>query len=309
MNARLSRHVARGLAGVFLLFGCENDVSVRLLPKPQVTPEPKPEPEPGPEPQPEPEPEPECLPGDPCSGLARALYFKGPYDRVEIAASSLLDVPQDFAIEAWVLLKSHGGGHGIFNRWAAGVGDLQLTLGAPEPLPQLELPTSEPVPSHVLATWAFVRPELWLTVVAPSPPGIDSWHHLATSYGGGSFRLYVDGSLQASMDAIDTVANAPSPLYLGATARNERGYLGEQGPLWWPPIDGFIAEVRISSTNRYAADFVPEARLNADTATIALWHLDEGSGSLASDSGPSQLSGSIVGASWAFAPVRLQPSP
>jgi hypothetical protein len=270
---------------VLALVGCENDVSVQLLPKPP------------PEELP-------CIDGDPCSGLAKALYFQGAYDRVEIPSSPLLDVPQDFAIEAWVLVKSYEGGHGVFNRWVAGVSDIQLTFGVPEPLPQLELMSTEQVPSHVLASWSFIGTDYWITLTAPSLPSAGTWHHLAVSYGAGSYRLYVDGVLSASVDATVRVPNAPSPVYIGATARNERGYDGAQGPLYWPPIDGFIAEVRMSSSNRYASDFIPEPRLMADSSTIALWHLDEGEGSAAFDSGPSQLSGVIFGAEWALAPRR-----
>jgi hypothetical protein len=237
------------------------------------------------------------------------LYFKGAYDRVEIASSPLLDLPQDFAIEAWLLVKSYEGGHGVLNRWTTGVGDVQLTFGVPEPLPQLELMTTEKVPSHVLASWCFVRTEYWITVTAPSLPSTDAWHHVAVSYGGGSYRMYVDGALAASVDATEPVANAPNTLYLGATARNERGYDGAQGTLFWPPIDGFISDVRISNGNRYVSDFVPEARLTSDASTIALWHLDEGAGDQVLDSGPSQLSGTIVGADWALAPRRGVPAP
>jgi hypothetical protein len=275
------------IAAALLALGCENDVSIQLLAEPPV--------------------EMPCLEGDPCSGLARALYFKGPYDRVEIASSPLLDVPQDFAVEAWVLVESYDAGHGILNRWAAGIGDLELTFGVPEVLPQLELPTAEQVPSHVLASWGFVQPGSWVSVVAPALPSPLAWHHLAVSYGAGSYRLYVDGSLAASVAASEPIANAPSTLYIGATARNERGYDGSQGQLWWPPMDGFIADVRLSSNHRYPSDFVPEPQLQADSATIALWHLGEGEGDRALDSGPQQLSGSIFGAQWSLAPVRGNP--
>ena len=315
MSGVLWRFGAFGAAVLSSLGGCENDVSVRLLPKARPVPgvvssagaggAAGAEGAPGAsgaagEP-------PVCVDGEPCSGLTRALYFKGPYDRVEIASSALLDVPQDFSIEAWVLVKSYGAGHGVFNRWIAGVGDLQLTFGTPEPLPQLELPSLEQVPSHVLASWAFVQPDHWLTVVAPSLPQVDTWHHLASSYGGGSYRLYVDGALAGSFAGTDPVANPQSILYLGATARHEHDLDPALGTRYWPPIDGFIADVRISSSNRYPADFVPEPRLGVDASTIALWHLDEGDGFAAADSGPSQLSGAIHGASWALAPIRKAP--
>jgi len=294
-----------------LLPGCENDVSVRLLAAPQQALEGSggaagagaEEPASGAGGE-----APVCVDGDPCSGLSRALRFRGAYDRVEIPSSTLLDLPQDFSIEAWILVKSYSGGHGVFNRWSRGLGDIELTFGTPEPLPQLELPSLELVPSHVLASWAFVRPDYWLTAVAPTLPAVDAWHHIASSYGGGSYRLYVDGVLVSSFEATEPIANPESTLYLGATARSEQLFDPAQGTRYWPPIDGFIAEVRLSSNNRYAADFVPEARLDADASTIALWHLDEGQGAGVADSGLAKLAGSIFGATWELAPVRTQVS-
>jgi hypothetical protein len=285
--------------GVLLAtLGCENDVALHLLPLPPPAPSTSSTTK---------EPTPVCIDGDPCSGHARALYFRGAYDRVEIPSSSALDLPQDFALEAWVLVKSYAAGHGVLNRWIPGVGDIELTFGTPEPLPQLELPSLEAVPSHVLASWAFVRPDYWLTAVAPSLPVIDSWHHVAAVYGGGQYRLYVDGAVVSAFAATEPVANPESTLYLGATARHERTFDGSLGTLYWPPIDGFIADVRLSSGNRYPADFTPEAHLATDASTIALWHLDEGKGATATDSGPSQLDGAIFGATWSLAPIRASP--
>jgi hypothetical protein len=233
------------------------------------------------------------------------LYFKAPYDRVEVASTTLLDVPQDFAIEAWVFVKSYIGGHGVFNRWVAANGDIELTFGVPEPLPFAELPSTLPVPSHVLAAWGFVRPELWISTAAPSQPSANAWHHIAFSYGGGSLRLYVDGTRVSSMDSTERIANGQNKLYIGATSRSERAFDKSLGDSWWPPIDGYIAEVRISSMNRYPSDtFLPERRLMPDAATIALWHLDEGKGDTALDSGPNHLDGSIVGPQWVDAPAR-----
>jgi hypothetical protein len=299
---------ARGVLGGALLglVACENDVAVHLLrpappaPSSTSTTDPKPMPTPtASTPLPEP-----CVDGDPCSGLARALRFRGAYDRIEVPSSTALDLPQDFAFEAWVLLKSNDGGHGVLNRWQTGVGDIQLTFGTPEPLPQLELPTSEPVPSHILATWAFVRPEYWLTVVSSVQPSLEKWHHLATSYGAGQYRLYVDGVLAASMAGTEPVANPAGALFIGATARYERGFDTTLGMAYWPPIDGFIADVRLSAFDRYPADFTPESELQTDEETLALWRLDEGEGTEAHDAGPSQIEGAISGATWEMAPRR-----
>jgi hypothetical protein len=236
--------------------------------------------------------------------LANALWFRGAYDRVEIPSSPLLDVPQDFAVEAWVYVKSYEGGHGVLNRWVAGVGDIELTFGAPEPVAYEEFPSNDPVPSHVLATWGYVRQGLWITTTAPTLPSAGAWHHIASSYGGGALKLYVDGKLASSASGTDRIANCDNPFYIGATSRTERPFDSSKGTPWWPPIDGSIGEVRISSKDRYPADFSPDKRLAADADTIALWHLDEGQGSVAIDSGPSHLNGAIIGPEWATGPLR-----
>jgi hypothetical protein len=263
-----------------LLGACENDVVVRLS---QGV---------------------ECRPGDPCSGLTPSLHFHGPYDTVRVPSSPQLDFPQDFTLEAWVLPKSYGGGHVIVNRWVPGATDVQLTFGIPEPVNQLEFTLNEQVPAHGLAAWAWVRSEFWLTAATPNLPSTDAWHHLASAYGGGSYKLYVDGVRVASSDSIEPVANAATDLFIGASARWERGYEQSRGVLWWPPMHGHIAEVRISSVDRYPTDFVPEPRFEPDAATIALWHLDEANGTAALDSGPNQLHGTITGATWQLAPSR-----
>lgn len=208
------------MLGAVALLGvaCENDVAVQLVP-PRST---------------------SCVDGAPCPGFARALSFQGAYDRVEIPSSSQLDLPQDFAFEAWVWVRSYDGGHGVLNRWLTNLGDIQLTFGTPEPLPPLEFPSTEPVPSHALGSWAFLSGGGWLTGVAPSLPNPKSWHHLATSYGGGSFRLYVDGSLVSRLDGREAGLNPAITLYLGATARHERNFDAALGTLYWPPIDWFI---------------------------------------------------------------------
>ncbi len=42
----------------------------------------------------------------------------------------------------------------------------------------------------------------------------------------------------------------------------------------------------------------------SDASTIALWHLNEGMGNVAADSGPNHLDGAIVNALWADLPLR-----
>jgi Concanavalin A-like lectin/glucanases superfamily len=288
MTAPVVRSTRRGAGAWFACFlsACSSEVSVQILPGDNSSTG-----QDG-----------GCASNVPCSGRTWALAFVGPYDRVEVPSSPWLDLPQDFTIEAWVLIDSYAGGHGVFNRWLSTVGDIQLTFGTPEILSRAELPIDEPVPSHTLATWGFVRPGLWITTYTTILPAAGVWHHIASSYGAGALKLYVDGARWATARGTDRIANPDAPLFIGATSRAEQPIDPTLGERWWPPIQGFIAEVRMSSRDRYPTEFVPEHRLSADPDTIALWHLDEGTGSAASESGPNRLNGTIVGATWVRAP-------
>jgi hypothetical protein len=69
-------------------------------------------------------------------------------------------------------------------------------------------------------------------------------------------------------------------------------------------VRGAIADVRMSSIDRYPAKFVPQPQLTSDDSTLALWHLDEGAGTVALDNGANHLDGAIVGADWSNLTAR-----
>jgi hypothetical protein len=236
-----------------------------------------------------------------------ALSFHGPYDTVEVAHSTLLDVPADYALEAWLFVRSYEGGHGIFNRWQNGVGDIELSFGVPEPLNPEQLPIEPTVPFHDLLTWGFFQPNTWRTIVAPTQPGLRRWTHIAVSYGGGLLKLYVDGQRISELASSEPFDNPVGSVFIGATARDQQPIVPAMGRLWWPPMDGFISDVRLSSADRYPAPFLPEPHLGSDAQTIALWPLDEAQGDVARDLGPNALNGVISGASWQQVPARLPP--
>lgn len=64
------------------------------------------------------------------------------------------------------------------------------------------------------------------------------------------------------------------------------------------PFNGVIDEVRISSTQRYTDQYVPPERLAADEHTVALYHFDEGQGTVLKDSSGNGHHGIIHGATW-----------
>ena len=62
--------------------------------------------------------------------------------------------------------------------------------------------------------------------------------------------------------------------------------------------DGFIDEVRVSSTTRYTEQFEPIAQLIPDDDTLALWDFNEGQGGIAHDISGNGHDGLISGATW-----------
>lgn len=103
------------------------------------------------------------------------------------------------------------------------------------------------------------------------------WHHIAAVFGpepGPSGSLYIDGQLVAACPPLGCDPYAGWETVLGA-----QGYIG-----YSQFFRGEIDEARISAVPRYSGSFTPERRFAPDSATVGLWHFDEGSGSVAYDS-------------------------
>ena len=118
-----------------------------------------------------------------------------------------------------------------------------------------------------------------------------AWHHVAvTRRDGGELTIFVDGTLDVAgsgpagdisyRDGRNTVhANDPY-LVIGAEKH-------DAGQADYPSYSGWLDELRISSTVRYAAAHArPTDPFVVDGATLGLYHFDEGSGlTLADDAG------------------------
>ena len=150
---------------------------------------------------------------------------------------------------------------------------------------------------------AWTMQLLWNTVSATSraPVAAQQAVHLAGVYDGKEIRLYVDGALQQSLPGVSSGISGV-PILIGA-------HPCRPGRPTFPfcnhinnYFDGTIDEVRISKTARYTTDFTPQPRCDADADALALYHFDEGSGSVLKDSSRNNHHGQIVGAKW----VRVQ---
>ncbi|MFN7037161.1 MAG: LamG domain-containing protein [Bellilinea sp.] len=106
------------------------------------------------------------------------------------------------------------------------------------------------------------------------------WHHVAVTRqsGNGQMRIFVDGQLQKTQNGPagdlsyrnGRAAAYPNDPYLVIGAEKH-----DVDPAAYPSFNGWIDELRISTTIRYTANFTrPNQPFTADSATVALYHFD-----------------------------------
>jgi hypothetical protein len=134
-----------------------------------------------------------------------------------------------------------------------------------------------------------------------------AWHHVAvTRSSSGAMAIFIDGRRRGSTTGPTgdvsyrdgRSSSAPMDPYLVIGA--EKHDAGSE----FPSYAGWFDELRVSDTVRYTTDFVPpRSELTADGATVALYHADEGSGTVLGDStganpGALRVGGSPTGPLW-----------
>lgn len=128
--------------------------------------------------------------------------------------------------------------------------------------------------------------------------------HLAAVWDGKTICLFVDGKKAAKTSELTEIRDPAgfSGLRVDNFALGCNTYLiknpeGERGGFF----KGTFQEVRVSKVPRYTTDFTPQRRFEPDKDTLALYHMDEGSGDTLKDSSGNGHHGKIVGAKWAKA--------
>jgi serine/threonine protein kinase/formylglycine-generating enzyme required for sulfatase activity len=117
--------------------------------------------------------------------------------------------------------------------------------------------------------------------------------HLAAVFDGKETTIFVDGRPKRREGRTYQWGSYAGTRYLwiGALRSEQTAATGN-----WT---GIIHKVRLSSTARYAKEFVPAADFEPDPQTEGLYRFDEGTGPVARDSSGHQRHAKIIGGSWA----------
>jgi PKD repeat protein len=132
----------------------------------------------------------------------------------------------------------------------------------------------------------------------------DRWHHVAVtrSVRDGTLRLFVDGVAEAEAAGPPGDVSYPdgarprSKCHHGRPCTRSDPYLvigaekHDAGPEF-PSYRGLVDELRLSTVIRYPGPFDPAGRFEPDPQTAALYHFDEGTGSVARDAGGDRTAG------------------
>lgn len=145
------------------------------------------------------------------------------------------------------------------------------------------------------------------------------WHHVAVQRrrSDGQMSLFIDGILETQDDGPDGDVSYPDDgvpgNFCGGPCINSDPFLvlaaeKHDAGSSYPSYSGWLDEVRLSNVLRYSSNFTPPAApFAADGNTVALYHLDEGSGNAINDvsgaaGGPSngerKFGGSPAGPVW-----------
>ncbi len=128
-------------------------------------------------------------------------------------------------------------------------------------------------------------------VIGRSVVPIGVWQHAAVSFDGTAWRLYLNGSLEATVDTSGQLPENISTQHAGlGTAMNSKGV--RQGY-----FHGFIDEVRIWNTARSDAELKSaiNSQIPAATGLVARYAMNETQGNSIASSAGSVVNGSMVG--------------
>ncbi len=234
-----------------------------------------------------------------CENLTNAmLRFDGTNDHVTFGDAAELKLAT-FTVETW------------FNRTAAGVSNTTGTGGILNLVPLVAKGAPQAEGSNVDANYIFGINTAGNVIAADFEEGVGGaslglnhpisgvtpivnniWYHAAATYDGATWRLYLNGALEATL-AVN------QPVRSDSIQRASIGTMlpsGTAAPLGF--FAGLMDEVRIWNVARSQAEIQAsyQTELTSGTGLVARWGLGEGSGTSTADSvGPTLSTGTLTG--------------
>jgi len=191
--------------------------------------------------------------------LGPALALDGDGDYMSVSSSASLSPGSSITVEAWVQPSAFPDDEiAIASKWN------DFGIARRYYLLWLNRQRFEVLISHNVDF-----PRATSTTVAAA----DTWYHVAGTYDGSTIRLYINGSVEASVDTAGALASNSDPFFVGRAdaGANESDYFA-----------GLIDEVRFWSVARTAAEISaamndtlgPEIYGNANSGLVGYWRFD-----------------------------------
>jgi hypothetical protein len=206
-----------------------------------------------------------------------------------------------FTIETW------------FKRTGAGTVSTTGSSGITNALPLVTHGAPEADGSNVDANWVLVIDDssdviaadfedsasgLNHPVVGTTPIVNNTWYHAAATYDGTTWRLYLNGNLEATL-AVNAAPRADTIQRAGlATMIESDGTTNGH-------FQGALDEARIWNYARTQAQIVStiNAKLTTpETGMVGRWGLDEGSGTVVNDASGNAITGTVTGTGYTWVP-------
>ena len=219
-----------------------------------------------------------------------SLSFDGSNDEVTIPAIASYQVTDALTVETWVKPNSWSDNEGFLN-FATDNGGTEAGFGF----------------VFFATGWRFYLKTTINSIdyaeMAETSTPVGQWTHLAATYDGTKVRIYRNGSVIDSTDAMGNVewTGAPGNVTLGSFTKG--------GTTKY--FDGNMDDVRLWNIVRSAAEIKAskEITLNGDeTGLVGYWQIDETSGGTTVDYTSNNNTATLNGASWASgeSPIYFQ---
>jgi hypothetical protein len=186
---------------------------------------------------------------------ATAIQFDGTGDYLTVPASDDWNLGSgDFTIDFWILTTSSVSYECALNRPSSS----SFTSG------NYALLYNQGTANGLMAFWCADYSSSSAMLVATTSIRDGGWHHIAVVRNGTSWKLYIDGTAEASRTSSLSIGTSAQALYIG----NDRNFAPRD-------MAGYIDELRVSKgIARWTSDFTPPTEPYTATESLSDFSLD-----------------------------------